>query len=69
MRYQVSFSTNLSVDVVLEADDEEQAADDAWEVAQEFADRLGTQPGDHRILSAEASFDGIGADDVREVPL
>lgn len=65
--YQVTFATTLNVTVTIDADDEDAAADIAWDRAQEFADSIGTPPTPPGVR-AEASFDGIGADDVQEAP-
>jgi hypothetical protein len=54
---------HLTVDV--DAADEDQAADVSWRRAEDY---LQTVIGDHDAVSAEASLDGIGADDVSEVP-
>lgn len=73
-RYRMTFETRLTVTVEIEEDDlgsplgdEDQAADAGWEIAQAFAQRVGTQTGDPRITSAEADFDGIGTEDIAEI--
>jgi hypothetical protein len=66
MKYRVILNTALSLAVEIEAEDETYAADDAWLVAEAYAKTL--RPlGDHRIVSVEATFDGIGADEVEEL--
>jgi hypothetical protein len=66
-RYRVEISTKLNVTVLLDADSEEDAADAAWEAAQQYAHTVnGADLGDVTV-DAEADFDGIGADEVTEV--
>jgi hypothetical protein len=60
-RYEVTFHTTLTVIVLVDADDEDRAADAAWQQAEEYAQTLG---GNYRDVRAEATFDGIGADEV-----
>lgn len=49
-------------------DAEADAADLAWEVAEAYLTTLTHRAaGDHRIVTVEASLDGIGADDMTEV--
>jgi hypothetical protein len=60
-RYTVGLQTPLNVYVTVEAEDEDHAADLAWEKAEEYARTLG---GNYRDVRAEATFDGIGADTV-----
>ena len=62
--YDVTFNTTLSVTVTIQADDEDTAADKAWEIAENYAKTIG---GNYRDIRADASFDGIGADEVTEV--
>ena len=62
-RFTAKFMTTICLDVDVEADDEDSAAEDAWELASEY---LATVVGDHRSVSAEASLDGIGAETVEE---
>lgn len=66
MKYRVRIATKIEVTVEVDAPDEDTAADTAWEIAQAYAERLGTNSGDHRIRYVEASFDGIGAHEVEE---
>lgn len=63
-RYLVEFTTTISVTVDIEADDEDAAADLAWQPAQDYLD---TVYGDSRSVRAHASLDGIGASAVRLV--
>ncbi len=67
MTYRVRIATQIELTVHVDAPDDDTAADTAWEAAQTFAERLGTNTGDPRIRSVEASFDGIGAHEVEEV--
>jgi hypothetical protein len=64
MRYRVSITTELNVVVHVDAADEDDAAETAWQIAEQFAQTIGTRTGDDRIKAVEASFDGIGADEV-----
>jgi hypothetical protein len=57
-RYRATISTKLNVTVTLTANNEEEAADQAWLLAQEYAR---TVLGDS-FVSAEADFDGIGVE-------
>jgi hypothetical protein len=63
-RYQVEFTTTISITVDIEADGEDSAADQAWQAAEDY---LNTVHGDNRTVRAHASLDGIGADEVRAV--
>ena len=67
--YRVRLRTTIEVEVTLPASSDDEAADLAWEVADDFTDRLGSQTGDPRITAVTASFDGIGADDVDELAI
>lgn len=69
-QYRATFNTNISIDVVVDAADDDHAAVLGWEIAQAYLNTLGTQTGDPRIVSVESSLDGVGADDVipAEVP-
>jgi hypothetical protein len=62
-KYEVRFSVPAEVIVTVEADDEDEAADMAWEAADEYAK---TVYGDQRRVRASMDLDGIGADTVRE---
>lgn len=55
----------LNLVVTVEADDPDTASDLGWETAQGF---LSTLVGDSHGVEATADLDGIGADDVEEVP-
>lgn len=63
-KYKVSFETKIRVEVEIHEDDQDTAADKAWDLAQEYLD---TVHGDHRDVTAEATLDGIGAETVKEV--
>ena len=63
--YLVTFTTPIHLTVTVEAEGEQEAADLAWQPAEDY---LQTIVGDHQQVRAEASLDGIGADDVTEVP-
>lgn len=63
-RYAVFLNTTLSVRVEVNAADEEEVQEAAWQQAQEFVDTIFR---DDRGLTANASFDGIGADEVVEL--
>lgn len=56
--YKVRFNTNIDITVTISADDDEQAAEKAWDIAEEY---LNTVYGNNRDIIAEASLDGIGA--------
>lgn len=61
--HRVRFITTISLLVEVESDDEDDAADRAWEYAEGY---LQTLTGDgHHVVSAEASIDGIGGEHVR----
>jgi hypothetical protein len=63
-RYRVSFDTSMWLEVTLDADDQEQAEDYAWDLADAY---LQTLWGDGREVLAEASLDGIGATSCEEI--
>lgn len=64
-KYVVEFSTVISLQVKLDAANEDQASDEAWIRASEYLD---TVYGDHSLgVLAEVSLDGIGAEIVKEV--
>ena len=65
--YRVEYATTVYVSVEIEADDEDQADEVAHTIVEDYLNTLGTQTGDDRIKWVEASIDGIGAKDVREV--
>ncbi|HEY9494611.1 MAG TPA: hypothetical protein VIR15_07145 [Intrasporangium sp.] len=62
--YRVYFNTHIEVTVEGDWPDEDTAADLGWEVAEEYLRTLGVKTGDSRIVSVDASLDGIGADNV-----
>jgi hypothetical protein len=59
--YRVRFTTQVEVIVTIAADDEDAADDDAWPHAEEY---LQTVTGNGRNVTATASLDGVGADEV-----
>jgi hypothetical protein len=63
--YVARFTTQIEVSVTLDADDEDTAADAAWDVAEEY---LRTVHG-HRPsrVTASATLDGVGASEVEEI--
>jgi hypothetical protein len=62
--FEVHYTTNINLNVTVEADDEDQAQDVAWDAAQSY---LSTVVGDHQMVTADASLDGVGADEIEEV--
>lgn len=60
--YTVVFQTSIEVTVHIDADNEDDAADLAWDRAEEYLD---TVIGNGRDVFADASLDGIGADSVQ----
>lgn len=65
--YRVQFRTAISLTVVLDADDEGQAADTAWEHAEEYLRTVTGDVSGGRCVTADATMDGIGADEVEKV--
>jgi hypothetical protein len=71
-KYRATYSTTIQVIVEIVAEDEDNAADASWEIVETYlqtlgTQTLGTQTGDLRIVSVDASVDGVGADEVIEV--
>ena len=64
--YRVTFNTNICIEVELDAFDEDQASDHAWNIAEEHLKTLAAQA-DRRIVSIEASLDGIADDSIEEL--
>lgn len=62
-KYRVRISTQLHVTTVVEAANEEDAGELGWEAAHAYAETI---TGDSHV-DAEASFDGIGSEDVTEL--
>jgi hypothetical protein len=62
--YTVRFNTTISLAVRVEADDPDSAADAAWQPAEDY---LNTVYGNSRDVLADATLDGIGADEVEEI--
>jgi hypothetical protein len=61
-RFQVRFETVISLVVTIDGEDEDVAADAAWELAEDY---LRTVHGHHPTgVRADATLDGIGASDV-----
>ena len=57
--FRANFNTALSLSVTVDAEDEDDAADKAWQIAEEFAQ--GLRPyGD--VTSVDATFDGVHFD-------
>lgn len=65
--FKVYLRTQMEVVVKIEADDEDAAADLAWPIAEAYTNTLNSRTGDQRIHDVNASFDGIGADEIEEV--
>jgi acyl-CoA hydrolase len=65
MRYLATFHTSIEVGVQIEADDEDSAADQAWEIAQAYLDNVAGDRAMH--VTASANLDGIGAETVKEI--
>lgn len=72
--YRATYRTTIEIVIEIEiadsvhpADAEDRAADEGWEIAEEFLQTLGTQKGNPAIVSVEASLDGIGATSIEEV--
>jgi len=63
--FRLTYVVPLNLTVTIEADDEDDAQDRAWDEAQEY---LQTIYGDSRHVTAAVDLDGIGADEVTEVP-
>lgn len=59
-RFVAHFDTSISLAVTVGACDEEQAADLAWQKAEEYLQTLGN----HRDILADATLDGIGAGEI-----
>jgi hypothetical protein len=68
-RYRVSLNTTLTVTVNLEAKDEDGAADLAWKAAEGHVQTypFSRSESEGVVVLADATFDGIGADEVEEV--
>jgi hypothetical protein len=62
--YKVEFSTHIGLTVTVKARDDEDASEQAWELAEEF---LLTVVGDNRNVTAYATLDGIDADNVTAI--
>lgn len=60
-KFQVRFKVPVEVVVTLDASDDDDAADRAWVLADEYAN---TVLGDHQSVRVDISMDGIGADEV-----
>lgn len=61
--YRVMFDTTISVGVVLEADNEDDAADAAWRPAEDYLQTLNRQFHGGAMVLAFSTLDGVGADD------
>lgn len=64
--FRAHLDTVLSLSVTVDAEDEDDAADKAWKIAEEFAQSLRPH-GDDRVTSVDATFDGISADEIIRV--
>ncbi|MGL5816622.1 MAG: hypothetical protein ACRCYR_03595 [Phycicoccus sp.] len=71
-KYRIYYRTSIEVILKVTAEDEEAAdefaQDKGWEIAEAYLRTLGTKTGDSRIENVEASLDGIGHDEIEEVP-
>ena len=65
--FRVHLDTTLSLSVTVDAEDEDEAADKAWQIAEEFAKSLRPH-GDERLTSVDATFDGITAYEITRAP-
>ena len=63
-RYKVKFSVPAEVVVYLDEEDEDTAADVAWELAQQHLQTVSVPSA--LEVSVHADLDGIGADSVEE---
>lgn len=63
-KYRATFTTHITLTVEVEGADEEHAGDVAWDIAEEYLKTIG---GNYRNVRAEATLDGIGADEVEEI--
>jgi len=63
--FRLTYVAPLNLVVTIEADDEDDASDRAWEEAQEY---LQTVYGNGLHVTADGDLDGIGADEISEVP-
>ena len=57
-KFIVRFNTQIDLAVTIEADDDMDADEKAWTIAEEY---LKTVFGNHRDVIADASLDGIGS--------
>lgn len=66
MRYRITFyRVPMNLWVELDADDADEAESRGWNMAQEYAQTL---QGDGRNVDAELDLDGIGPDEIDELP-
>ncbi len=77
MKYRCTFNTHISLAVEVEVeppdgvdpedwDGDEAAAEKAWRQAEDYLQTLHSSPA-FGVISADATLDGIGADEVEEV--
>lgn len=68
-KFRVTFETHLSITVLLDAEDEDKAADVAWQAANAHLQTLPFVRSTHdgAVVLADAELDGIGADEVAPV--
>lgn len=64
--FRAYINTTLSLSVTVEAKDEDDAANQAWQIAEEYAQTLRPH-GDERLTSVDATFDGIAPEEVTEL--
>lgn len=62
--YEVRFSVPAELIVTIDVEDEDVAADLAWDHANEYAQ---TVIGDRRTVRASISLDGVADDETKEV--
>jgi hypothetical protein len=63
--FRLTYAVPLNLAVTVEADNEDDAQEIAWDEAQEY---LQTVYGNGLHVTADGDLDGIGADEVNEVP-
>lgn len=68
MRYRAYYRTHIEITVEVEADNEDDAAEISWDMADEYTHTIYGKPFQDFPITAEVSLDGIGADVVVELP-
>lgn len=68
-KFRATFETHLSITVLLDAEDEDGAADAAWQAANAHIQTLPFTRSTHDgvVVLVDADLDGIGADEVAPV--